>query len=113
MAVIDKKTYALSKKYTDEEVAGGGAIKGKNCTIDSTTPITGGTRITFKWELDDGTVKTTSINVMNGAAGADGLGVKSVSVRADNHLIITYTDNSTEDAGEIHVSGGEIGRAHV
>ena len=48
MAVLDKKTLAAAKKYTDAEVAGGGAIKGKNCTIDSISPITGGNRVTFK-----------------------------------------------------------------
>ena len=32
---MDKKTLAASKAYTDETVVGGGAIKGKNCVIDS------------------------------------------------------------------------------
>ena len=125
MGVVDAKTLAAAKKYTDTEVAGGGAIRGKNCTIDSTTPIPGGTRITFKWTLDNGTVQTTSIDVMNGqdgndgapgaqgpqgpagATGATGVGVQSVEVNAQNHLIITYTNGDIEDAGVIHGGGGE------
>ena len=113
MAVIDKKTYALGKKYTDNEVAGGGAIKGKNCVIDSIAAITGGHRVTFKWTLDNGTVQTGYMDVMdgtNGAKGDDGLGIKSVDIDANNHLIITYDDDTTWDAGEIQIQGQTIQR---
>lgn len=111
---MDLDAYVLSKSYTDETVVGGGAIKGKNCTVDSITPITGGQRVTFKWTLDDGTVKTGTMDVMNGqqgepgepgASGDPGLGIKDVSI-VDNHLIITYDDDTTEDAGEISGGGG-------
>ena len=127
MAVIDKKTYAVAKRYTDTEIAGGGAIKGKNCTIDSIDPITGGNRVTFKWTLDNGTVQTGTMDVMDGtdgapgatgaqgpqgpagpagSDGADGLGIKSVDINEENHLIITYDDDTTHDAGEIPGGGG-------
>ena len=69
---IDAKTLAASKKYTNETVQGAGAIKGKNCTIDSITPITGGNRVTFKWTLDNGTVQTGTMDVMDGATGSQG-----------------------------------------
>lgn len=72
MAIDGKKAFALSKKYTDDSIAGGGAIKGKNCTITGVTPITGGNRVTFEWTLDNGTVKTTTMDVMDGQDGADG-----------------------------------------
>ena len=42
-------TRSLAKKYTDESVEGAGAIKGKNCQIQSIEPITGGNRVTFAW----------------------------------------------------------------
>lgn len=139
---IDKTTYAASKKYTDTTVAGGGAIKGKNCTIDSITDITGGHRVTFKWTLDNGTVQTGTMDVLDGAQGPqgiqgpegpkgetgetgaqgpqgvpgadgqdgeDGLGIKSVDINAEDHLIITYDDDSTHDAGEIPSGGGGTG----
>ena len=69
---IDVKTYAAAKKYTDNTVLGGGALKGKNATIDSITDITGGHRVTFKWTLDDGTEETDYMDVMNGVDGQDG-----------------------------------------
>ena len=123
---IDAKTLAASKKYTKETVEGAGAIKGKNCTIDSISPITGGNRVTFKWTLDDGTVQTGVMDVMDGADGApgiqgptgpagadgrdgaDGLGIKSVDIDGNNHLIITYDDDTTHDAGEIPGGSGSV-----
>ena len=106
---IDAKTLAASKKYTNETVIGGGAIKGKNCTIDSISPITGGNRVTFKWTLDNGTVQTGTMDVLDGqdgGPGADGLGIDSVDIDTNNHLIITYDDGTTHDAGEIPGGGG-------
>ena len=70
--MINVETLALAKKYVDETLQGGGALKGKNCTIDKIESITGGARITFKWTLDDGTVKTQQLDVMNGTDGQDG-----------------------------------------
>lgn len=61
--------YALAKGYTDETVIGGGALKGKNCTISSITEIEGGHRVTFSWTLDNGTTKSQTLDVMNGEDG--------------------------------------------
>lgn len=107
---MDIETFALAKKYTDESLLGGGAVAGKNCIIEDITDITGGQRITFKYTLDDGTVKTRTMDVMNGVdgekgeTGATGKGIKAVAVDANNHLIVTYTDDTTTDAGEIDVT---------
>lgn len=97
---FDAITYAKSKTYTDETVVGGGAIKGKNCTIESITPITGGNEVTFKWTLDDGTVQTDTMDVMD---GEDGKGIKRVYINEEDHLIIVYDDDTTSDAGEVIV----------
>ena len=43
------------------------------------------------------------MDVMNGVDGEDGKGIQSVSVNAQNHLIITYTDGTTVDAGQIEI----------
>ena len=75
MAGLDILTLSAARKYTDETVIGGGAIKGKNCTISSIVPIEGGNRITFNWTLDDGTVKSDTLDVMDGQDGVDGKGV--------------------------------------
>lgn len=63
---IDVITLAKSKKYTDETVVGGGAIKGKNCTITSIQKVGLDNIITFQWTLDDGTIQTDSITVKDG-----------------------------------------------
>ena len=64
-------TLGSSKTYTRESLLGGGAVVGKNVTIASITPITGGNRVTFSYTLDDGTVKTSSLDVMNGKSAYD------------------------------------------
>lgn len=110
---MDVLSYALSRSYTDETVAGGGAIKGKNCIVDSITDITGGKSVTFKWTLDNGTEQTGTMDVMNGQQGQqgdDGLGIKSVQAVNESdgyHLIITYDNDTTQDAGKITVAGGD------
>lgn len=99
---MDVISYALSKKFTEESLDGAGALKGKNATIESITPITvdgvSGNRITFQWTGDSGTVYTDTLDVMNG------LGIKSVQiedVHGEKHLIVTYDDDTTEDAGKL------------
>lgn len=112
---MDIITLALAKSYTDTSLAGGGAIKGKNCVVDSITAITGGHRVTFKWTLDNGTEETGYMDVMDGEKGDKGnkgdtgIGIASVSVNSNNHLIITYEDSSTEDAGQIVVTTATFG----
>lgn len=64
--------YALSHSYTDESIAGAGAIKGANCEIDSIEDIEGGHRVTFKWVLSDGTEQTQTMDVMDGEKGSKG-----------------------------------------
>ena len=63
---LDLVGLKASKKYTEETVLGGGALVGKNVTISSIEPIDGGNKVTFSYTLDDGTVKTSTMNVMNG-----------------------------------------------
>ena len=64
--------YALSSKYTDISIAGGGAIKGSPAEIESIEDIEGGHRVNFKWELNDGTVQRDHMDVMNGLRGERG-----------------------------------------
>lgn len=64
MDIID---IVLSKKYTDESLKGiTGALSGKNCTIKSATKADGVTTVVFAWTADDGTEKTTTIQVNDG-----------------------------------------------
>lgn len=69
MDIID---IVLSKKYTDESLKGiTGTLAGKNCTIKSATKVDGVTTVVFAWTADDGTEKTTTIQVNDGADGKD------------------------------------------
>lgn len=110
---MDLIAYVLAKKYTDKSIEGGGAIKGKNCTISSIEPIEGGNRVTFQWTLDNGVIETETMDVMDGEQGEpgeegpSGKGIKSVNVNEEEHLIVTYDDDTEYDAGKITVSGGD------
>lgn len=96
-------TYGASKAALKQALNGMGVIKGANCIVEFTEAIPGGTRVTFGWTGIDGTHQTTNIYVMDGAPGRDGLGIASVYVDVNSHLIITYTDGTTTDAGKIEV----------
>ena len=95
---LSVETLALAKKFTEETVIGGGAIKGKNCTIEKIEATDGGNLVTFKWTLDDGTVKTQNLLVKDGADGAE---IERAEVNLQGHLIIYKTDGSSIDCGAI------------
>lgn len=105
---MDLISYALSKKYTKESLLGGGAVVGKNVTVSSITPIDGGNRVTFSYTLDDGTVKTSAMDVMDGIAGEQGNGVVKVEKIKTVDLVDTY--RMTFDDGstfEYEVANGD------
>ena len=105
---MDLISYALSKKYTKESLLGGGAVVGKNVTVSSITPIDGGNRVTFSYTLDDGTVKTSAMDVMDGIAGEQGNGVAKVEKIKTVDLVDTY--RMTFDDGstfEYEVANGD------
>ena len=113
---ISIETLVAAKKFTSETVLGGGAVVGKNVTISSITPIDGGNRITFSYTLDNGTTKTSTLDVMNGvngtdgkdgigvkgdpgtngSDGADGIGITSVAKTKTEGLVDTYTITFTD-----------------
>lgn len=100
---LSVETLAVARKYTDDSLAGAGAVAGVPCKIQSITAITGGNRVTFLWTDNNGDDHTSAMDVMNGVDGEDGKGIQSVSVNAQDHLIITYTDGTTVDAGQIEI----------
>ena len=67
-----KKALAIAQKYTDDSLAGAGAVAGKPCQIQSIVEITGGNRITFLWEDNNGDSHTQNLNVMDGEKGDKG-----------------------------------------
>lgn len=112
---IDAKTLAAANKYTKKTVEGAGAIKGKNCTIQSIIPMPTihETEVTFAWYEDGSSLPTLSkMMVPDGAQGPQGvqgeagLGIKSLNIDSNRHLIVTYDDDTTQDAGLIPGGGG-------
>ena len=63
---LSLETLAMAKTYTNETVIGGGAIKGKNCRIQSVVHENGRNTVTFLWVLDDGTERTSQMVVLDG-----------------------------------------------
>lgn len=95
---ISIETLVASKKFTSETVLGGGAVVGKNVTISSITPIDGGNRITFSYTLDNGTVKTSTLDVMNGVDGKDGSGSSTGEENVIESIKVNgVTQSVTED----------------
>lgn len=105
--MIAEEAYVLSKSFTNNSLKGiTGALAGKNCTIKSATKADGVTTVVFAWTADDGTEKTTTIQVNDGAKGGIGIGIDNVTINANSHLIVTLSDGSTIDAGLIQGGSG-------
>ena len=96
---MDIVTLALAKAFTKKTVDGLGALKGANAVITSITKENGISTVTFEWTGTSGIKETDSIQVKDGEKGDTCLSVKSLSIDENEHLIITYSDNTTEDAG--------------
>lgn len=129
---VDQITLSVAKGYVKETVLGGGAVVGKNVTISSITPIDGGNRITFSYTLDNGTTKTSTLDVMNGVNGADGkdgkngakgakgdpgqngqdgIGISKIEKTKTEGLIDTYVYTFSDDSTfEYTVSNGKDGK---
>lgn len=130
--MISVETLVAAKKFTSETVLGGGAVVGKNVTISSITPIDGGNRITFSYTLDNGTTKTSTLEVMNGVNGVDGkdgkngvkgakgdpgqngqdgIGISKIEKTKTEGLVDTYVITFSDDSTfEYTVTNGKDGK---
>lgn len=111
--MLAEEAYILSQSFTNNSIKGiTGALSGKNCTIKSATKADGVTTVVFAWTADDGTEKTTTIQVNDGAKGEIGdkgdigIGIDNVKINANSHLIVTLSDGSIIDAGLIQGGSG-------
>lgn len=105
------EAYLLAMAYTKKAIEGAGALKGAACQIKSIAPITGGNRVTFLWEDNEGVQSEDYMDVMNGADGAagadgtdgtDGVGISSITfkekdVDGNNVYTVTLTNSNTYD----------------
>lgn len=103
---ISIETLVAAKKFTSETALGGGAVVGKNVTISSITPIEGGNKVTFSYTLDNGTVKTSTMDVMD---GKDGVSVSNIDVNANNQIVFTMSDGTEYISGIIPTVKGDKG----
>lgn len=100
MALKPIQALILSKGYTDDSLVGAGALKGKNATIQSITPVPGGTNVVFAWVLDNGTTQTGTMFVADGQDGVSPV----VEVRrndADTGVLISITDKDGAKQAEV------------
>ena len=74
---------------------GGGEVISKNVIV-STTPIDGGNRVTFSYTLDDGTVKTSTMDVMDGKDGKE----PTITIGANNNWFVDGVDTGVKAKGE-------------
>ena len=108
------QAFALSKKFTEDTADSLGSLKGAPCQIDSIVydEEAGTVTITFSWTGTSGQVQTDTAVLHDGEQGEQGipgLGIKSTKVKKvgeEYHLIITYDDGTTEDAGKLPSGGG-------
>lgn len=99
------EAYLLARAYTNQALEGAGALKGAACQIKSITSITGGHRVTFEWEDDEGESSTETMDVMdgtNGTDGDDGVGIASITYKetdvSGNYVYtVTLTDSNSYD----------------
>ena len=106
--------FVLSKRYTADTADSLGSLKGAPCEILSIVydEDAGTVSITFQWEGTSGQIQTDTAVLHDGEQGEQGipgLGIKSTKVKKvgeEYHLIITYDDGTTEDAGIIPGGGG-------
>lgn len=99
---------AICKAYTKSTVEGAGAIKGSPCTVKSIEPIEGGNKVTFAWVKTTGEEVTESMDVMDGAVGATGVGIQRIHQDGDS-LIIYYTDGTHSDPIVVPTIKGDPG----
>lgn len=112
---LSVEAVAVAKKYTDNSILGiVGVLAGKNCTIKNITKEGIINTVEFEWTADDGTKKTSQMQVSDGVSGEDGIGIESIDKIATLGLIdtyqILYSDGTTQN---FSVTNGKDGVQRV
>jgi len=106
---LDPIALLMANSYTDDTIGGaGGTIKGKNCTIQSITPVDGGNNVVFAWTADDGTVQTSTMFVADGIDGTNGIDGVSAT-HAWNGTILEVTSASGTTSADLKGETGSPG----
>ncbi|MBQ0113228.1 MAG: hypothetical protein KBT03_08885 [Bacteroidales bacterium] len=112
---MDIISLILSRKYTDNSIKGiTGTLAGKNCTIKDITKEGAINTVEFEWTADDGTKRTSQMQVEDGAKGEDGVGIESIDKISTLGLVdtyqILYTDGNTQN---FSVTNGKDGAERI
>lgn len=93
---LNAPAWLLANAFTKDTADEFGAVKGAPCTVGSVTfDADGNTVVELVWTNNAGVSRTTEMKVNAG------VGVKSAAIDASGHLILTRTDDTTLDAGEV------------
>lgn len=69
---MDLDTLNLAKKFTEQSISGTGSVAGAPCTIKSITKEGTTNTVIFEWQMRDGTVMTSEMQVEDGEQGPQG-----------------------------------------
>ena len=110
---VSFETLALAKQYTNNSLAGTGALKGYPCEIQSITPTNDGNIVVFSWTNSKGVVQTTKMTVKNGVNGKDGKNGFSPTITAtaleDGTGVIFNITNKDGASTSVTVKNGKQG----
>ena len=98
---MDISTLGAAKSYTDSVINGLSILVGKNCEISNIEVLPNGNKITFTWWDSNNVQQSNDITVLNGEQGIQGVSITNVEIDEENHLILTLSDSTIIDAGEI------------
>ena len=72
MGLKAEEALAAAQQYTDDSMAGAGAVAGAPCQVSDKAETSEGTTWNWKWKDNNGVEHTTPMEVKNGADGQDG-----------------------------------------
>lgn len=104
----DVEIIGMLKTYISQTLVGMGALKGANCRIKSIVKSGDLNTVTFIWTDTDGTSKESTMLVLDGTSGIDGVSPTIVVKEStDTKYILTITDaTGSFDTPNLKGSGG-------
>jgi hypothetical protein len=107
----DVEIIGMLKTYISQTLVGMGALKGANCRIKSIVKSGDLNTVTFIWTDTDGTSKESTMLVLDGTSGIDGVSPTIVVKEStDTKYILTITDaTGSFDTPNLKGGGGSGG----
>ena len=102
LAVFDKLDKKIDKVSTTLGKVGPQGIQGDKGAVGPQGPVGA--------KGPSGSIGGLGAKGEAGVDGLDGVSINDVTVDFDNHLVVSFSDGSTIDAGEIQLDGTEAGK---